>query len=393
MWIPAVTVLGFLGVSLPPCSMSSSSSCCMERPHTQWKLPELWLLRSPFKISIAPRDQKESSVFPNHESMTIIFPAGAGMDGEGGGYHARVATRVAAFMMTTHSPGFLSSGCAAQICGSTAIVHLRYPARLRRRMLETLATLIHGSIPDEIFVDALNQEKQRARQLLCPCLGDSPCPVIQQAIFQGIEAFDPLPNGATRRGNRLFLHRVNVESCRRWMKKCWASAWIHIDLHFTEVHRKNRHIIFSDLESGLGQLTPSGPIISRPLNPPIFFPIMPHPSPVKPGEAWTLVEISARSPNSGTPTPQYGEERVSVHRQTFSAGTEIAEALLQRRSARLIPPEKSGMRFCGSSPANQLSLTDRYSATLHSPWLGQESRMSRRLFLYLREGIVFYSWK
>lgn len=398
MWIPAVTVLGFLGVSVPSCPLpsgypSSNSPSGVECPHPPLNQPEIWLLRSPFRISLAPRARTEERISPNQESMTIIFPAGAGMDREGGGYHARVGARVAASILTTHSPGFLSPGCAAQVCGSTVIIHLRYPSWLRRRMLETLAALIQGSIREETITIALHQEKQRDRHLLCPCLNDSPCPVIQQAIFQGIEVFDPLPDGATRRGNRLFLHRVSEGSCRRWIKRWWKGAWVHLDLNLTEIHQKNRLLILADLESGLGQLPPTGSVNRRPLISPIFFPVLPHSSPIKPGEAWTLLELSARLPTSGNPNSRFGEERISLHRQTFPAGTEIEAALMQRAAERLISHEQGHRRFCHSSPAHLPSVFDRYSTLLQPSLNWQEPQVSRRLFLYLREGIVFCSWQ
>ena len=229
MWIPSVTLLGFLGVSFPPVLLDWKNamstlplhrrSGCGNPPSVSRSLPE--------KLEGIQK-------LPDLESMTIILPAGAGMDTSGGGFHARVATRVAAALLTHHSPGFLPPGCAAKVCGSTAILHLRYPPPLRRAMFESLTHLIHGSIPNELIVAAIKEERDRSPNFFCPCLGDTACSHLHQVIAQGIEAFDPLPGGATRRGNRLLFQRVNPDSCLHWIRQQWTSAWIHLDLNLAE---------------------------------------------------------------------------------------------------------------------------------------------------------------
>ena len=403
MWIPSVTLLGFLGVSLSSCPLGLEK--CNEHPPAP---PQIWLLRSPFCISLAPGKLEGSQKLPNLESITIIFPAGAGMDNSGGGFHARVATRVAAALLTYHSPGFLFPGCAAKVCGSTAILQLRYPPALRRAMLESLTQLIRGSIPNDLIVAAIKAERDRSMNFFCPCLGDTACSHLHQVIAQGIEAFDPLPGGATRRGNRLLLHRVNPDSCLHWMQEQWTSAWIHLDLDLAEVHRKNRRFILADLQAGLGDPQPVEPGKLRPPVSPAFFPIFPQHSAPPSEEEWTLIELSPPSssstpssstPSSSTPsssTPSkalFGEERVSLLRQRFPAGTDISTALMQRKADRLTLHRRACGRAPGSPPIQYPTVFDRYAASLRRSESWRDTGINRRLFIYLREGMVFCSWQ
>ena len=388
MWIPAVTLLGFLGVSLSSCPLGLEK--CHEPPPGP---PQIWLLRSPYCISLAPRKMEGSKKLPNLESMTIIFRAGAGMDSTGGGYHARVATRVAAALLTHHSPGFLSPGCAAKVCGSTAILHLRYPPALRRAMLESLTQLIHGSIPNDRIVAAVKAERDRSPNFFCPCLGDTACSPLHQVIAQGIEAFDPLPGGATRRGNRLLFQRVNPDSCLQWIRQQWTSAWIHLDLNLAEVHRKNRHFILADLQAGLGDPAPVEPGKLRPPVSPAFFPIFPHHSIPPSTEEWTLIELSPPSSSSTPSKALFGEERVSLHRQRFPAGTDISTALMQRKADRLTLHRRDCGRSPGSPPTQYPTVFDRYAASLRRSENWRVTGINRRLFIYLREGMVFCSWQ
>ena len=388
MWIPAVTLLGFVGVSLSSCPLGLEK--CHEHPPGP---PQIWLLRSPYCISLAPGKMEGTKKLPDLESMTIIFPAGAGMDTSGGGFHARVATRVAAALLTHHSPGFLPPGCAAKVCGSTAIVHLRYPPALRRAMFESLTQLIHGSIPNDRIAAAIKDERDRSPNFFCPCLGDTACSPLHQVSAQGIEAFDPLPGGATRRGNRLFFHRVNPDSCLHWIRQHWTSVWIHLDLNLAEVHRKNRRLILADLQAGLGDPAPVEPGKLRlPVSPP-FFPIFPQHSAPPSGEEWTLIELSPPSSSSTPSKALFGEERVSLHRQKFPARTGVSTALMQRNADRLALHR----RACGgslSSPSKQYpTVFDRYAASLRRSESWRETGINRRLFIYLREGLVYCSWK
>ncbi len=388
MWIPSVTLLGFLGVSLSSCPLGLEK--CHEHPPAP---PQIWLLRSPFCISLAPGSPEGIQRQPNLESMTIIFPAGAGMDTSGGGYHARVATRVAAALLTRHSPGFLSSGCAAKVCGSTAILQLRYPPPLRRSIFESLTQLIHGSIPNDQIAAAIKAERNRSPKLFCPCLGDTACSPLHQVIAQGIEAFDPLPGGATRRGNRLFFHRIHPDSCLHWIRQQWTSAWVHIDLNLAEVHRKNRRFILSDLQAGLGDSVPTEPGKLRPPVSPAFFPIFPQLSVPPSEEKWTLIELSSPSSSSTTSKALFGEERVSLLRQRFPARTEISTALMQRKADRMTLHRRACGRSPGSPPTQYPTVFDRYAASLRRSESWRETGINRRLFIYLREGLVFSSWQ
>ena len=388
MWIPSVTLLGFLGVSLSSCPLGLEK--CYEHPPAP---PQIWLWKSPFCISLAPANPEGIKRRQDLESMTIIFPAGAGMDASGGGFHARVATRVAASLLTHHSPGFLSPGCAAKVCGSTAILHLRYPPSLRRAMFESLTQLIHGSIPNDRIAAAIKTERDRSPNFLCPCLGDSACSPLHQVIAQGIEAFDPLPDGATRRGNRLFFHRVNPDSCLHWMRQQWTSAWIHLDLNLAEVHRKNHRLILADLQAGLGNLAPAEPGKMRSPVSSVFFPIFPQQSVPPSEEKWTLIELSPPSSSSTPSKAVFGEERVSLHRQRFPAGIEISTALMQRRADRLALHGRTCERSLAAASTQYPTVFDRYTGSLQRSGNWREARTSRRLFIYLHEGLVFCSWQ
>lgn len=388
MWIPSVTLLGFLGVSLSSCPLGLEK--CNEHLPAP---PQIWLWKPPFCISLAPGKLEGIQKLPNLESMTIIFPAGAGMDTSGGGFHARVATRVAAALLTHHSPGFLPPGCAAKVCGSTAILHLRYPPPLRRAMFESLTQLIHGSIPNELIVAAIKEERDRSPTFFCPCLGDTACSHLHQVIAQGIEAFDPLPGGATRRGNRLLFQRVNPDSCLHWIRQQWTSAWIHLDLNLAEIHRKNRRFILEDLQEGLGDPQPVEPGKLRPPVSPPFFPIFPQHSAPPSKEEWTLIELSPPSSSSITSKVLFGEERVSLHRQRFPAGIDISTALMQRKADRLTLHRRACGRSPGSPPTQHPTVFDRYAASLRRSGGWRETGINRRLFIYLREGLVFSSWQ
>ena len=387
MWVPSVTLLGFLGVSLSSCPLGLEK--CNEHPPTP---PQIWLMRSPFCISLAPGKLEGIQKLPDLESMTLIFPAGAGMDTSGGGFHARVATRVAAALLTHHSPGFLSSGCAAKVCGSSVILQLRYPPSLRRSIFESLTQLIHGSIPNELIVAAIKAERDRSINFFCPCLGDTACSPLHQVIAQGIEAFDPLPGGATRRGNRLFFHRVNPDSCLHWIRQQWTSAWIHLDLNLAEVHQKNRRFILTDLQAGLGDPAPAKPGVLRPPVSPPFFPIFPQQAAQSTEEEWTLIELSTPS-SSISSKGLFGEERVSLHRQRFPARTDISTALMQRKAERLGPRGRACGRSPGSPSTQYPTVFDRYAASLRRSEGWRETGVNRRLIIYLREGLVFCSWQ
>ncbi|MGB1810774.1 MAG: hypothetical protein ACPHQT_10895, partial [Planctomycetota bacterium] len=196
-----------------------------------------------------------------------------------------------------------------------------------------------------------------------------------------------------RRGNRLFFHRIHPDSCLHWMQKQWTSAWVHLDLNLAEVHRKNRRFILEDLQAGLGDSVPTEPGKLRPPVSPAFFPIFPQLSVPPSEEKWTLIELSPPSSSSTPSKALFGEERVSLHRQRFPAGTEISTALMQRKADRLGPRRRACGRSPGSPPTQYPTVFDRYAASLRRSESWRETGINRRLFIYLREGLVFSSWQ
>ena len=388
MWIPSFTLLGFLGVSVSPCAVAPE--ICEVHPPSA---PEIRLIRSPFKVSIAPADPRIRGADRCLESMTVIFPAGAGHDPLGGGFHARVATRVMADLLSRHVSDPLTTGCVASVGGSSGIIQLRYPQASRRSVLQQLRQLISGVIPLENIASALHAERSRPADLLCPCFGETVCTPLQQAIHQGIEAFDPLPAGATRSGNRLRLHRVSVESCRRWLLNYWNSAWVHLECCCDEVHRRNRRSILSDITVGLGKPTPTDTADHRPLLQPIPLAIFPATEPSGEEKRWTLVELSARTYPSVISRPVFGEERIGLRSMSFPAAEPHESALVKLNAHRLSSLKKIQDQACEGSPNLSRGVFDRYAESLqiHLNW--QEPHVSRRLVLYIGNTLIFCSWQ
>ena len=335
----SVTLLCFLGVSI-----CDSLDCTHDGPHECSPAPRILLSRPPFMINLAPHPNArlQQKMEGGEENLTLLLHAGAGMDTSGGGFHPRVALRAAAKLFTPSSIGPSPIIATAAIGGSCSVIQLRYPPPWRRKVLRSIRQLTTEG-PDLIDIkEALAAETADAESS-CRCLSDCCCSAIDRSIYQAIEAFDPLPHGATRSGNRLRLHRVSEITVKEWSREFFTGGWIHINIDQPHVHQSYRAIIIADIIHGLGEIR----FNERPPLRPSLRSILRAPTSLQgeaPGHSHhhqkNLIEISVRPAplfdrSSKARSASYLEEKIEVTILPIPRTATLRQAQLLLHSLRL----------------------------------------------------------
>ncbi len=404
----SVTVLGFLGVSLSPCL---EEFCPL--PQTP---PQIWLMRSPFMISIAPhsrdsvdskgsvdsasstmKPQKTAGILPTltrrNETLTLIFPAGAGMDPTGGGFHARVAARAAVRMLTPSWPGLPPVTVAPSIGGSCISLHIHYPDPWRPTVLQIIRTLLEEGPDERDFENALAEEITRAGNSLCPCMTGCCCDPLQQAMYQGIEIFDPLPGSATRRGNLLHLRKVTIKSSSQWFDQHLHQAWIHLDLPLKDLHSRNRFQILSDIQRGLGPPRPTAHLSYRPRLHPFTEACWPSSQKESRTQTDTLLEISAFRKETPMARSVPTEERVALLKISVPKGREERTRLKYLNSKRWKSSQVRTQGFCHDPYKISHNFFSRFSRFLNENTDWSFSQTKERWVIQKVGGLLFGTWQ